>query len=260
MDDDRAHDDVEPGELVLIHPDAFLDDGGLEVELHPGRDGRSDQADDHGHLGGPEVQSRVDKLVQNLAPIRLHDEARDDVGDVEHAGHQENLLDLLVRALDHHGPDQDCADGHRDEFADAEHLHPGGDPGELGDHVAHVGQKHADHQVERDLGAEFLADQVRETLAGHNPHARAHFLHHDQGNHDRDQRPDQLEPILGARQGIRGDAAGVIVHVGGDDPGPHEDEKKAEVLPKGPVRVGHPFPISVHASCPQESGNASAEL
>ena len=125
------------------------------------------------------------------------------IGDIDQAGHQEHLFHDLVGALDDQQPDQDGADRHGNVFADAEDLQAGGDAGELGDGIAHVGQKQGDHDVEGDLDAEGFADQVRQPLAGDRPHAGAHLLDDDQRDGGGDHHPEERIAEVGRRPANR---------------------------------------------------------
>ena len=171
------------------------------------------------------------------APVRLDDDSGDDIGDVKDTGSQKDLLNDSVGSLHHHPPDEEGAQRNRDEFIDPEDLHPGCHAGEFGDDIAHIGQKHADHQIEGDLGPEFFPDQIGEPFSRDNPHPGAHLLYHDQGDHNGDKGPDESEAVLGASQGIGGDPAGIIIDIGGDDAGAHEDEEEPDRPPQGATRI-----------------------
>ena len=67
-----------------------------------------------------------------------------------------------------------------------------------------------------DPEAEFFADQVAQALAGDRAHAGAHFLHHDQGERDRDHGPQQKMSELCAGVRVGEDAAGIVVDVRGN--------------------------------------------
>ena len=97
-----------------------------------------------------------------------------------------------------------------------------------------------------DAEAEFLADQVAQPLAGHRAHARRHLLHDHQRDGDRDHRPQQRVAELRAGHRIGGDAAGVVVDVGGDEPGAddgqHQREAGAPALAEVHGRPSVPVP------------------
>ena len=94
-----------------------------------------------------------------------------------------------------------------------------------------VGQPQHHHGEEGDAQPELFADQVREPLAGDRAHARRHLLHHNQRDGGRDQRPEQGIAELGAGLRIGQDAAGIVVHVGGDEAGSHHREKGRQPEP-----------------------------
>ena len=98
----------------------------------------------------------------------------------------------------------------------AEEFEAAGDSGKLADHITEVDDQDSEHHEKCDAEPEFLADQIAEALAGDRAHAGADFLHHDQGQRNRDQRPQQQMPELrpGSRVGV--DAVGIVVDVRGD--------------------------------------------
>ena len=81
------------------------------------------------------------------------------------------------------------------------------------------------HGEERHAQAELFADQIGEAFAGDRAHARGHFLHHDQRDGGRDQRPQQRVAELRARLRVGEDAAGVVIDVGGDESRPQDGKE-----------------------------------
>src|ERR1017187_995318 len=98
---ETAHDDLDARLLILLGGHAFLHHGGLEVELHPGRDGGAHHADQHIDVAGFEQQNGLHAINGGFHPIGLDEESGDDVGDVEHARKEKDLFDALVVAFDH---------------------------------------------------------------------------------------------------------------------------------------------------------------
>ncbi len=228
---DAADDHVEPRERVGLGGHALLDHRRLQIELHPGGYGGSDRADQHRDEGAAVVPLRHHRRHQHLLPGRVSQKAADGVGDIEDAGHQEDLLHLACLAARHQEVDQDRADRHRDLGRESEDLEARGDAGEFGDGVAPVADQHREQDPEGHADPVVLADQVRQPLAGDGPHARAHLLHDDQRQRDGDERPQQLGSELCARHRVGGDAAGVVVDVGGDDARPHHRQEQQEIPP-----------------------------
>ena len=71
--EDGADDDIEARGLVLADADSLFDDGGLQIELHPGGDGRADDGDRHVDVGfvGPDAARRkLDRLDDGEMPVR----------------------------------------------------------------------------------------------------------------------------------------------------------------------------------------------
>ncbi len=236
--DDAAEDHVEARERIVVEAHAFFHDGRLEIELHPGRDGGAHQRHHHGERRAGQGQRGPQGAARHLAPVRLRQDARHQVGDVEDAGHQEDALDDLRRALEDEQPDGERHQRHRVPAGDAEDLQRLRHSGELRHGVAHVGDDQGEHDVEGGLDPEPLADEIGEALAGDHAHARGHLLHQDQRQGDGDQRPEERIAEVGARLRVGGDAAGVVVHVGGDDSRSHHREHRDDARPAGLEQPG----------------------
>lgn len=110
--------------------------------------------------------------------------------------------------------------GYSDILAYAENLHASGDARELGHSVADVGKQQPEEQEERQLDAGVFPDQVRETLSRNHPHAGVHLLNDNEHDKRRYERPQKPVAVVGARNGIGGYAAGVIVDAAGYYSGP----------------------------------------
>src|SRR5260370_34388972 len=98
----------------MLDVDDLVDDGGLQVELHPGGDGGADDADGHVDVGfvRPDAAwGELDGFDEGEVPVGAADHAGDDVGDVEDAGDEEDLFDALEVALHDDRHDDEGADG-----------------------------------------------------------------------------------------------------------------------------------------------------
>src|SRR5258708_7499981 len=212
--EDGADDDVEACGFVLLDGDAFVHDGGLQVELHPGGDGGANDADGHvdvGFVGPDAARGKLDGFDHGEVPVGAAENARHDVGDVEGAGDEEDFFDAFVVAFDDEGPDDEGADGDAHVFGDVEELHAAGDAGELGRDVGEVDDDEQDHDDEGDAEAELFADEVAEAFAGDDAHACAQLLYDDEGEGDGEHRPEKGVAVLGSRGGVGKDAARVVV-------------------------------------------------
>ena len=211
---------------------SFFDDGGLQVELHPGGDGGADDADDHVEVGvllkGGELR-RLDGGGQGLDPRGFGEEAGENVRDIEKGGRKENFFDALVLALDDDEPDDDGADGNGIVLGNAEQFHAAGDARELGDDVAEIRDQNAEHHEEGDAQAELFADEVAKAFAGDGAHAGAHFLDHNQRDGDWDHRPEQHVAELRAGSRVRKDATGIVVDVRGNKSGSYHGEEEQDL-------------------------------
>src|SRR5271163_2647026 len=86
----------------------------------------------------------------------------------------------------------------------------------------------SDHHKKRWPETELLADQVGESFAGDDAHARAHLFGDVQRDGHGNQRPQQRVAILRAGLRIRRDAAGVVVHVGGNEARADDREQQGQ--------------------------------
>ena len=108
-----------------------------------------------------------------------------------------------------------------------------GDAGEFGDGVAQVDSKCGNHDEERGAEAELFADEIGEAFARHHAHARAHFFGDVESDGHGDERPEQRVAELGAGGGVNGDAAGVVVHIRGDQAGADDGEEERDAAAEG---------------------------
>ena len=168
---------------------------------------------------------RLERGDERLAPAWSCQHTGDDVGEVEERRGEKDLLHALVAALHHQQPHQHGRNRHADEARDVKQLQAAGDAGELGDHIAEVGDDQAEHHEERDAEAVLFANEIAQAFAGDRAHARRHLLHHDQrdghGNHHPQQRVAELR--AGRRVGV--DTSGVVVDVGGDEAGADDGQQ-----------------------------------
>src|SRR5260370_32580299 len=227
----------------MLDVDDLVDDGGLQVELHPGGDGGADDADGHVDVGfvRPDAAwGKLDGFDEGEVPVGAAENAGHDVGDVEGAGDEEDLFHALVVALDDERPDDEGTDGDTEVLGDVEELHAAGDAGELRDDVGEVDEDEQGHDDEGDAEAELFADEVAETLAGDDAHAGAHLLHDDEGEGDGYHRPEERVAVLGSAGGVGEDAAGFVFDVARDEPRAEHaeaDEEPASTATPGSHRV-----------------------
>ncbi len=223
---DRPADRVGLLEPQLVHADALLGDGAVQVELHVRRDRRADDRDEQQELDRREIERRRDQCRPDRAPVRVRQDRRRDVGD-EHDDHrQEDPLDRAVARLEDQGPDRDGDDRDHDVARHTEDLECRRGPGEFRDRVGEVGQQQDRHREGRRAHAEPVADQVRQSLAGDDAEAGRHLLDDGQ-DHDRDrEEPQQVEAGLGADDAVGRDAAGVVAGDARDQARTHDREER----------------------------------
>ena len=237
---DAAENDFEARLGVLLHRDALLHHRRLQVELHPRSYGSAYHPNQHVDVILIQHQPGLQAVDGGFFPVGLHQEARDDVRDIQEATKQEDLLDALVVAFHHQEPHGHGRDRHGDVAADMKQFERTGDARELRHHVGHVGQHQQGHHEERHAQAELFADQVGEALARDRAHARAHLLRDDEDQGDGQQRPQGKIAKAGAGRRIGKDAARIVIDVGGDEPRPEDREENQHVIAEAAEKFSHP--------------------
>ena len=155
--------------------DALFDDRRLQVELHPRRDRRADERDDHVEVavvadaGGLGTRDRRERRG---LPVGMRQHAGDDVADVERRRGQEDLLDARRTCRGRRAPRRRTRTTGTTMYFDMPNSSQAArDAGELGDDVAEVGDDEREHHEERQPEAELLADEIAQALAGDGAHA-----------------------------------------------------------------------------------------
>jgi hypothetical protein len=166
-----------------------------------------------------------DRVVYRHAPVRVRQESRNRIGEIDQRKQNQNAFYRFVGAAhddepDHYGPNR-----HGNVLADTEDRHPGSQACELGYDVAEIGDPQNKHCEEGRAQAKFLPDQVGEPLARGRAHSGGHLLNHDQSNRSRYQGPEQSVAELRSGLRIRQDAARIVVHVGGNETRPHHRQE-----------------------------------
>ena len=168
--------DVEARSLVLPPGYALLHDGGLQVKLHPGRNGRAHYADHHVQVVLVEkhfLVRRYDGSFECLQPGRLRQNASNDVGQVKKRCGKKYLLYRLVLSLDHDEPDDNRADGDRVVLARPNNSRLPAMPANSVTTLPKLTMTRPIIMRKRDAQAEFLANQVAQAFAGDRAHAGA---------------------------------------------------------------------------------------
>jgi hypothetical protein len=168
-----------------------------------------------------------------LRPGRLGQDTRGQIGQVERAGDQEDALNRPVTAFDDEQPHTQGSQRHRDIFAYPEDFHAGGYAGKLADGVGQVGQEQYADNDGAGTYAHTLPDQFGQPFAGNHPQPRAHLLDDDQGQRYQRHHPQQSIAVMRAGYRIRGNAARVVVYVGGDDSRSDDRQQQQQPDPDG---------------------------
>src|SRR5579864_8965305 len=107
---------------------------------------------------------RKERLVNDVVPIRMHEDSTDDVRDVHEAEYKEDPLDnLIVTARDRQKHEERCRDDHDDfeqnriQVAESgENRGNRGNTGKLGGSVAEIAQYEEQQHPKRYFDAEVL--------------------------------------------------------------------------------------------------------
>ncbi len=204
------------GSLVgqVLHADALLGDGGLEIELHVGRDGGAD----HGHrqqqhLGGAHprhAQRWVGQPMDHAAPVGMDKHRCRDVRHEHQAQQQEQLLQPPIAGIHDHQPEARSEYRHRDHGGDAEQAQRRGCARELGDRVGQVGEQQHGHGQQRPAHAKAVTDEVREALARDGPQPCRHLLDDAQDHGGDGEQPQQGVAGGRAHDRVGRDATGIV--------------------------------------------------
>src|SRR5260370_40524738 len=122
----------------MLDVDDLVDDGGLQVELHPGGDGGADDADGHVDVGfvRPDAAwGKLDGFDEGEVPVGAAENAGHDGGDVEGAGDEGDLSHAVGGALGDERPDDEGTAGGTEVLGDVAELPDAGCAGELRDGV-----------------------------------------------------------------------------------------------------------------------------
>ncbi len=147
--DDAASNHIQAAKVVVTPVNALLYDGGLQVELHPGRNGGSNQADNGDQIGRIRAEGRYKRLLQREIPIRFRQESGDRVSKVNQRSNDEDAFYRLIAAAHDQRPNQRRADRNHDIFADAEDAHAGSQTRKLRNNVAEIRKPQDDHGEKR---------------------------------------------------------------------------------------------------------------
>ena len=225
---DAAEQDVELGLGILPRADFFLDEAGLEIEELPGGDGGANERGEGDEIAGVEMDAGDESHAGSENPIGMGEQRRKKIGQVEDAGNEEDDFDLAVVPFQNENPDEQGGDRDGDVFADAEDLRGGGNAGEFGDDVAEIDEEADDHDEESGAETEFFTDEVGEAFSGDDTEASAHFFGDVESDGHGDEGPEKRVAVGGASLRVGGDAAGVVIDVGGDDARTDDGEEESD--------------------------------
>ena len=193
-------------------------------------------------------------LLQRGFPVGMGEDCGNRIGEVDERKREQHALDVLVGAADDHRPDERGTERNGDIFADAEHAEAGREAGKFGGDVAKVSEAEHCHRKESHAEAELLTDEVGEAFASDGTHSRGHLLDNNEGEGGRNKGPEQGVAVLGARLGVRQDAAGVVVDIGGDESRSEDREERDQTIgqdAEGRRREAPPkvFRLDVRSHC-----------
>src|SRR5207248_11617462 len=131
--------------------DALFDNGCLKVKLHPWRDRRAHQADHHEEIAviaDPGGRRPTEGADDGRLPVRMREQARDDVADVKTRRRKKDLLDTAVGAVNDYAPYCERRQRHDDVARNPEELEAARHAGKFSYHVSEVGDDEREHQEE----------------------------------------------------------------------------------------------------------------
>ena len=109
----------------MLNAHALLRHRGLQVKLHPWSDRRAHKANNHVQvcrIVKVMKRWRTHSIDHRRTPVRMSENASDDVSDIKERGAQEDFLNACVRAFHHDEPHNHGTHGNADVAANAEQL------------------------------------------------------------------------------------------------------------------------------------------
>ncbi len=165
-------------------------------------------------------------------PVGVRQHAGDDVGDKGGADEQEDVLDPVEAAPEHHEPDEHRGARHRQVARDPRKLEAGCNPGELGGRGAEV----RDDQAPRDDERRQLPpapDTDERDQAGSRGKAKpcAELVDDHQRRDGEDKYPQELVAVTGAEDRIRRDSRRIVVRQARQEPRAEHGQERGQPEP-----------------------------
>ena len=213
----------------------FLDLLRALPEEEIGADGGAEDRDDQRQRLTRQFDLRHEGADRHRRPVDLHGEDHADIGQ-QRKGEPLQQPDIAMVGHEHDRQQGEDREGHRVQARVAAQHQLGGSPhgGEVGAEIDGVGDEQQQHQQRHDTARKDLHHVAGKTAAGDAADAGADRLHRHHQWPGQHHGPQQAETFAGARLGIGGDAAGIVVGRAGDDARPQPLEQSLEA----PTRAG----------------------
>ena len=232
---DAANENIESGLGILARADFFLDETGLEIKELPWSDGGANETSEHHKVASVKMAGGDDSHFGGKNPVWVGEQRGKKVAEIERAEDQENNFNKAVGALQNKNPDNDSCQGNANVFVQAEELAGGSDPRKFRDNIEEVDKETRNHDEEGGTQAELFTDEVRETFAGNDPHAGAHFHGDVEGDGHGDKGPEEGVAVSGPGLGVGADTTSVVIDIGGDDAGADDGKEKSGAVAPVPA-------------------------
>ena len=137
----RADIGIYPLEVQMGNFDLFIGDGRLLIELHPGGNSCAYHGYQGQQVGLIELDWRYQRLMQDLPPVRMDENAAEHIAEVYQAQPEQYAFDVAVAAANHQHPDKDGCDRNRNKRADTKNTHRTGDARKFGHRCSGIGNE-----------------------------------------------------------------------------------------------------------------------
>ena len=166
--------------------------------------------------------------VGNIAPVGTSQKRGDDVRHEHEGNREENFLDAFIASLHHEQPHDHSGNRHARPGRHAEKPHTRCNTGKFAERRGDVANKQRAHGECGKANAETFTNKGSETFARYCAHTGSGHLHDEQQHAHHGDNPKRGVAEIGARRGIRRNAAGIVASHGAYDARTHSREHEQE--------------------------------